>query len=52
MLKQESRKGDFVHLVQKGLHEINMEMSDKQIQTVTNQKWKNIVKQKVNQAAF
>ena len=28
VLKQESRRGDFVHLVQKDLHEINMDMSD------------------------
>ena len=29
-----------------------MEMSDEQIQTLTNRKWKDIVKQKVQQAAF
>ena len=52
VLKQESRKGDFVYLVQKDLHEINMEMSDEQIHPFTNLKWQNIVKQKVNQAAF
>ena len=52
VLQQESRKGDFVYLVQKDLHENNMEISDEQIQTFTNQKWKNVVKQKVNQASF
>ena len=44
VLQQESRKGDFVYLVQKDYHENNMEMSDEQIQTFTNQKWKNVVK--------
>ena len=52
VLKQESRKGDFVNLVQKDLNEINLKMSDEEIQTLSNGKWKAMVKQKVKQAAF
>ena len=52
VLKQESRKGDFNNLVQKDLNEINLKMSDEEIQTLSNGKWKAMVKQKVKQAAF
>ena len=52
VLKKESGKGDFNNLVQKDLNEINLKMSDEEIQTFSNGNWKTIVKQNVKQAAF
>ena len=51
-LKQESRKGDFVYLVQKDLMEIDLKLLDEEIHTLSVGKWKGIVRRKINQAAF
>ena len=51
-LKQESRKGDFVNLVQADLQEVKINLSDESILSMTKSKWKNMVKRKVIQAGF
>ena len=51
-LKQESRKGDFVNLVQADLKEVKINLSDESILNLTKSKWKNMVKRKVIQACF
>ena len=51
-LKQESRKGDFVYLVQKDLMEIDLKLLDEEIHTLSVGKWKGIVRRKIKQAAF
>ena len=51
-LKLDSGNSDFVHLVQKDLMEIDVKMSDEEIQTLSVGKWKGIVRRKINQAAF
>ena len=51
-LKQESRKCDFVYLVQKDLMEIDLKLLDEEIHTLSVGKWKGIVRRKIKQAAF
>ena len=51
-LKQESRRGDFVELVQADLQEIKLNMNDQDIQNLSKMKWKTMVKSKINQSCF
>jgi hypothetical protein len=51
-LKEESRKGDFVHQVEKDLEELKITMTDDEIHQCSKGKWKHIVKKHVKEAAF
>ena len=52
VLKTDSRKGDFVHLVQSDLLELKLHMTDHEILNISKLRWTNIVKHKVTQVCF
>ena len=52
VLKEDSRKGDFVNLVQSDLQELKLHMTDHEIQNILKWTWKKIVKTKVIQQCF
>ena len=52
MLKEDSREGDFVNLVQSDLQELKLHMTDHEIHNISKSKWKKIVKTKVIQECF
>ena len=52
IIKQESRKGEFVYLVQKDLMEIDINMLDTETQTLSDQKWNGIIREKIKQGFF
>ena len=51
-LKEDSRKGDFVSLVQKDLQDLCIEMTDNEIKSYRKIQWKTFVKDQVKNAAF
>ena len=51
-LKEDSRRGDFYHLVQKDLQDLSIEMTDSEIKSYKKRKWKIFVKDEVKNAAF
>jgi hypothetical protein len=46
-LKTESRNGDFVNLVKKDMDELDIGLSEEDIQNTTKLEWKNFVNKKV-----
>ena len=52
VLKADSRKGDFVDLVEKDLRELKINMSQDEIQQCSKGKWKHLIKKHVKEAAF
>ena len=46
-LKTESRNGDFVNLVKKDMDELDIQLSEEDIQNTTKLVWKNFVNEKV-----
>ena len=51
-LKSESRKGDFVDLVQKDIEDIRIDLSEEDIKNTSKYEWKKYVKEKVTEAAL
>ena len=52
VLKQDSRKGDFLNLVKKDLKHCNIQMTEEEIKIYTKTRWKNLVSNKVKLTAF
>ena len=52
VLKTDSRKGDFVDLVQHDLNDLEIELSENEIQNTTKVQWKRFINIKVKEAAF
>ena len=52
IIKPESRKGEFVYLAQRDLMEIDKNMLDTETQTLSDQKWKGIIREKIKKAFF
>ena len=51
-LKSESRKGDFVYLVQKDIEAIKKDLSEEEIKNTSKYEWKKLVMEKVAEAAL
>ena len=51
-LKKESRKGDFVDQVKRDLNEAEIKMEDSEINNMTENHWKNLVKKKIKELAL
>jgi hypothetical protein len=51
-LKSDSRKGDFVYLVQKDIEDIKIDLSEEEIKNTSKYEWKKYVKEKVTEAAL
>ena len=51
-MKNESRKGDFYDLVQKDLEDLNIVLSEEDIQDLTKSQWKKYVHEKAKEEAF
>ena len=52
LLKEDSRKGDFVNLVERDLRELKITMSHDEIQQCSKGQWKQLVKKHVRETAF
>ena len=50
--KQDTSPGDFYELVSEDKESIGLNMSDQEIQTMSKEKFRNIVRNKTRQAAF
>ena len=50
--KWDSRRGDFVDLVQKDIEEIRIDLTEEEIGSASKLEWKKYVKEKVNSAAL
>ena len=51
-MKQDSRKGDFVDHIKRDLNELEIRMEDYEINEMTSNKWKKLVKEKTKDLAF
>ena len=50
--KKDSKKGDFISQIKQDMKDIKLEIKDEEVETMSKWKWKNVINEKVESAAF